>query len=164
MTPGIGNALSGFQSMSLVDGPQVEVALGVLADRLESCSDIMTPLDMSNALYGLQGISSNSLDVRTLLNVLIVKMKESEGVYTGRDIGYSLIGLSGMQPIVHSEVHEILEELNVKVSRSEFKGQPNLLFMQFGKGVRTKRGNSLLTLKDANDLVDKKSREVRLLE
>ena len=143
--------------MSLADGPQVEVALGVLADKLESCTDIMTPLDMSNALYGLQGISSDSIDVRTLLNVLIAKMKESEGIYSGRDIGYSLIGLTGMQPIMHKEVHEILEELNVKVSRSEFKGQPNLLFMQFGKGVRAKRGNSAQTMKDAKDLVDKKN-------
>ena len=143
--------------MSLTDGPQVEVALGVLADKLESCTDIMTPLDMSNALYGLQGISSDSVDVRTLLNALIAKMKESEGIYSGRDIGYSLIGLTGMQPIMHNEVHEILEELNVKVSRSEFKGQPNLLFMQFGKGVRAKRGNSAQTLKDAKDLVDKKN-------
>ena len=142
--------------MSLVDGPQVEVAVGVLADRLESCTDIMTPLDLSNALYGLQGLSSDSVDVRTLLNALIAKMKESEGVYTGRDISYSLVGLSGMQPVVHDVVHEIYEELCVKVSRSEFKGQPNLLFLQFGKGVRVKRGNSNLTLESAKDLVNKK--------
>lgn len=142
--------------MSLDDGPQVEVALGVLADKLEACASVMTPLDLSNALYGLQGISSNSLDVRTLLNALIAKMKESEGVYTGRDIGYSLIGLSGMQPVMHNEVHEMFEELCIKVSRSEYKGQPNLLFKQFGKGVRVKRGNSKLTYDNAKNLVDKK--------
>ena len=147
--------------MALVDGPQVAVALGCLTDRLESCPDIMSPLDLSNALYGLQGMTSDSMEVRVLLTVLIAKMKQSEGVYTGRDIGYSLVGLSGMQPAMHDEVHEIFEELCVKVSRSEFKGQPNLLFMQFGKGVRVKGGNSKLTLDNAKDLVARKSRKER---
>lgn len=143
--------------MSLVDGPQVAVALGYLADQVESCAEVMSPLDLSNALYGLQGISSDSLDVRALLNALIMKMKQSDGVYTGRDIGYSLIGLSGMQPVTHDEVHEIFEELCVKVSRSEFKGQPSLLFMQFGKGVRVRRGRNELTLDNAKEVVNKKS-------
>lgn len=144
-----------------MDGPQVAVALGYLTDRLEACSEVMTPLDISNALYGLQGMTSDSMEVRVLLTVLIAKMRQSEGVYTGRDIGYSLVGLSGMQPAMHDEVHEIFEELCVKVSRSEFKGQPNLLFMQFGKGVRVKRGSPKLTLDNAKDVVARKSRKER---
>jgi hypothetical protein len=82
----------------------VAVALGELADRLEACKGLMPPLDLSNALFGLQGVSSDSEGVRAVLNALLIKMRESEGVYTGRDIGYSLAGLSAMQPIIHDEV------------------------------------------------------------
>lgn len=148
--------------MSLEDGPQVAVALGSLADKLEGCTDVMSPYDLANALFGLQGISGESLDVRVLLNAYVTKMRQSDGVYSGRDIGYSLIGMSAMQPPMHDIVHEIFEELCVKVSRSEFKGQSNLLFMQFGKGIRVKRGTSP-TLDNAKDLVNRKSRKEKTI-
>lgn len=47
----------------------------------------MSAVDMSNALFGLQGMTSNSESVRYILNLLILKMKESDDIYTGRDIG-----------------------------------------------------------------------------
>jgi hypothetical protein len=48
---GIGNALSGLQSMA-VDGQEVKDALEMFAKQLERCSDVMTPQDLSNALFG----------------------------------------------------------------------------------------------------------------
>jgi hypothetical protein len=138
------------------------VALNILADKLEACTDVMPPQDMSNALFGLQGISYSD-EIKIMLNVLISKMKESDGIYSGRDIGYSLAGLSSMQPIVHDEVHEIFEELCIKVAKSEFKGQPNLLFLQFGKGVRVKKADKPLTFLQAQELIDAKKKGDRLV-
>lgn len=83
------------------------------------------------------------------------------------NLGYSLSGLSGMQPAIHEVVNEMFEELCLKVAKSEFKGQPNLLFLQFGKGVRVQKGNNQLTLNSAESLVDGKlrgDRVVRLLD
>ena len=45
-----------------------------------------------------------------------------------------------MQPPVHIETTSLLQELNIKVGSSEFKGQPHLLFIPFGKGIRVKKG------------------------
>jgi hypothetical protein len=141
---------------------QVSVALNILADKLEACTDVMPPQDMSNALFGLQGISYSN-EIKIMLNVLISKMKLSDGIYSGRDIGYSLAGLSSMQPIVHDEVQEIFEELCMKVARSEFQGQPNLLFLQFGKGVRVKKADKPLTLIQAQELIEAKKKGDRLV-
>lgn len=138
------------------------MALNELADKLELCKEIMPPQDISNALFGLQGIEYSN-DIKIILSILTSKMQESDGIYSGRDIGYSLAGLSSMQPIVHDEVHEIFEELCLKVAKSEFKGQPNLLFLQFGKGVRVKKADKPLTFIQAQELIDAKKKGDRLL-
>ena len=38
------------------------------------------------------------------------------------------------------EVSDIIAELNLKVSMTEYGAEPHLLFLQFGKGVRVKAG------------------------
>jgi hypothetical protein len=151
---GIGNAISGFQSME--DCPEVIEALGLLGEKLEACDQVMPPMDLANALFGLQGVTSGSVEVRALLIALAEKMRQSEGIYSARDIGYSLAGLSTMQTSGDDIVREVFEELCVKVAASEFKGQPNLLFMQFGKGVKVKRGDSPFTMSNAESLVAQK--------
>jgi hypothetical protein len=149
---GIGNALSGFQSMVGSDGQEPLEGLSLLVEHLELCEDVMTPMDLSNGLFGLQGMTSEYEEVRAVLIALVDKMRQSEGIYGARDIGYSLAGMSAMgEPIVHDEVRAVFDELCVKVSRSEFQGQPNLLFLQFGKGIRVKRGQPF-SLKNAEDL------------
>ena len=52
---GIGNALSGLQSMTHSDGPEALQALAGLVEHLEACEEEMSPMDLSNALFGLQG-------------------------------------------------------------------------------------------------------------
>jgi hypothetical protein len=148
---GIGNALSGLQSMAPEDGPEVLQALSLLTEQLEACEHVMPPVDLSNALFGLQGCVSEHEEVRAALIALTDKMRASDGIYNARDIGYSLAGLSAMQPPSCDEVRAITEELVVKVSRSPFQGQPNLLFLQFGKGVRvvSKRAASVFTMEQA---------------
>lgn len=154
---GVGNALSGFQSMVGSDGPEPLEAMSLLVEHIESCVDVMSPMDLSNALFGLQGMTSEYEEVRAVLIALVEKMRQSDGIYSARDIGYSLAGLSAMgEPIVHDEVRALFEELCVKVSRSEFQGQPNLLFLQFGKGIRVKRGQPF-SLSNAENLSGRKA-------
>jgi hypothetical protein len=50
---GIGNALSGLQSMSFKDGVEVSEVLGYLADELEACVEVMKAQDIANALFGI---------------------------------------------------------------------------------------------------------------
>jgi Ran GTPase-activating protein (RanGAP) involved in mRNA processing and transport len=49
---GIGNAISGLQTMTNTDGPEITEALALLTQKLESCPHEMEPLDLSNALFG----------------------------------------------------------------------------------------------------------------
>ena len=86
-------------------------------------------------------MTSDSLEVRRVLRAILVKMTEpSLGIFTAKDIGFTLTGVSGLRPLFIPEVIDLIAELNVKVSESEFKGQPNLLFLQFGKYIRVKTG------------------------
>ncbi len=41
--------------------------------------------------------------------------------------------------VVHDEVKEMLEELNFKVARTKFGGQPVLEFLQFGRSIRLRK-------------------------
>ena len=49
---GVGNALSGLQSMSFTDSDEVSVMLGYLADEAEACTEIMKAQDLANAFFG----------------------------------------------------------------------------------------------------------------
>ena len=69
--------------------------------------------------------------------------QSEEEIFSARDFGYCLAGLSGLR-IENGEnipeVQSIMQELSLLVSRSEFQGQPDLLFLQFGKSIRVKSG------------------------
>jgi hypothetical protein len=103
-------------------------------------------------------MKADAEEVKHALSAIAAKMRESSGIYSARDIGYSLTGLSSNQPIVIDEAREVFEELCIKVSQSEFKGQPDLLFLQFGKGIRVKRSAPLpaLTLASAQSVTQEK--------
>lgn len=87
---------------------------------------------------GLQGMSSSCDEVRAVLQALLPKMQGTTEAFEARDIGYCLVGMSSMQPLVHEEARYVLEELNVKVAQSRYGGQPLLTFMQYGKGIKVK--------------------------
>jgi len=135
---GIGNSLSGLQSMSFSDSPVVEEVFGLLADKVEQMEEVMEPIDLANAVYGLQGSSAESAEVRAVLVALLPKFQQSEGIFSARDIGYCLTGMSSMPRGTYTEVDDILAELSIKVSRSPFKGLPEITFLQFGRGVKVK--------------------------
>jgi len=43
-------------------------------------------------MAGLQGMTNECEEVRAVIAALLVKMRESEEVFTARDIGYALTG------------------------------------------------------------------------
>lgn len=132
---GVGNCVSGFQTMSNSD-PAISAALGHLADCVEACASGMTPQDISNALFGLQGMNSDDENVRALVISLGDKMRVCQGTFSARDITYCLTGLSSMDADIHPEVADILGELNIKIAQSEVKDEAELTVIAFGKGVR----------------------------
>lgn len=136
---GMGNALTGFQTMSTVDSTVVVETLGLFADKIDSMTEPMAPLDIANAVFGLQACTAESEEVRAVLSALTVKMKEAPGTFSARDISYCLTGLSSMQQHIQlniPEVGEMVSELNLKVSSSRLQGIPNLEFKQYGKGSK----------------------------
>ena len=61
---GIGNALSGFQTMENNDNHVVDESLGLLVSLIGTMQEAMSPQDLANAFMGLQGIERLSESVR----------------------------------------------------------------------------------------------------
>lgn len=95
-------------------------------------------------------------EARAVLAALAVKMRESSDVFTARDIGFSLTGLNSMQQYLHQEVDEVIEELHYKVAATEYGGQMNVLFLQFGKAIRVKIGDAFSNLNNVADTKKKR--------
>jgi hypothetical protein len=134
-------AISGLQTMSADDHPCVSNIIGLLADRLEMCRDELKPVEIANILFGMQGMAAYHEEVRAVMAALLPKMRECQTIFTPRDIGFSIVGLTTMQPLklVHEEVWLVLEELNIKVGSSSLKGRPEVLFEMFGRGIKVKQ-------------------------
>ena len=95
---------------------------------------------------------------RAVLAALVVKMRESSDIFTARDIGYSLTGLNSMQQYLHQEVDEMIEEMHYKVAATEYGGQMNVLFLQFGKAIRVKIGVAFSNLNNVADKIETKKK------
>eukprot|EP01038_Epipyxis_sp_PR26KG_P014840 gene14840-19946_t len=142
---GIANSISGFQSMSCEDSKDIIETLGLLADKIEENNNLMSPQDISNTLFGLQGMTSDYEEIRAIVIALLPKIRACDETFNTHHIGYCLTGLNGMQRTVYQEIEDIFQELYIKIAKSEYGGQPNLLFLQFGKAVRVKvNSNALL--------------------
>ena len=135
---GIGNAFSGFQTMENSNNHVVDECLGLLAGLMGSMQESMTPQDLANALMGLQGIEQLSEPVRQVLILLLQKMQESTEPWSAREIGYALVGMSGLQQSAgnSAEVMAIVSEINLKMSQSELQGMDGVTFKLFGKGFK----------------------------
>ena len=78
--------------------------LAVLTEKIKLSKGLLDAQAIGNALYGLQGMSSDSKEVRGMLVVLTEKMKLSKELLNAQEIGNALYGLQGMS----SEVKEVL--------------------------------------------------------
>ena len=140
----IGNAFFGFQTMENNDNTLVDECLGLLADLMDRMDEdennmmTMLPHDLANALMGLQGIENFTPPVQQVLRLLTCKMRESRDPWTAREIGYALVGMSGLQQAAgdREEVINMVSEINFKMSQSELQGLPGVTFKLFGKGFK----------------------------
>ena len=81
-------------------------------------------------------MSSEVEGARAVLQAVLPKMVKSTDLFTERDIGYCLAGLSSMQNSVCEESQAILSELNFKVVQAGFGDKPSVVVKMYGKGVR----------------------------
>ena len=68
-------------------------------------------------------------------------MDECLDKFEAKDIGYCLSGLNGMS-LVHPGAVEARNALLRKVGNSDYADKPDVIFLQFGKGIRVKRFDS----------------------
>ena len=85
----------------------------------------------------VQGFSSNSKEIKNLLSALAVRMSETDDKFSGKDLGYCVSGMHNKDMSV-PEVISVMQELSVKLARSKFGGEPDVVFVQKGKGVKVK--------------------------
>ena len=161
---GAGNALSGLQSMSHEDGSEVSEMVGHLADKIEAVPGPMSSRDISNALFGLQGMNSECEEVRAVLGALNIKMQDVVGEFTARDIGYCMAGMNSMQKYLYEEVDEMMNNIYLQVAKSEFGGQMDVLFLQFGKSIRVTTTAKVLQKIAANKQANKKKAKAGMFE
>jgi hypothetical protein len=69
---------------------------------------------LGNALYGMQGMCSDSAEVRTMLLVLIPKVEDCKNRFHSQDVGNSLYGMQAMSSDC-AEVRAMLLALVPKV-------------------------------------------------
>lgn len=122
----------------------------------------MCVVNTVNMSIGLQGMTCECEEVRAVLAALAVKMKESDDIFTARDIGYCLTGLNGMQQYLHREVDEVIEEMHAKVAATEYGGQMNVLFLQFGKAIRVKVADAMISLENVGNYLSNNSKRTDL--
>ena len=135
---GVGNALSGFQTMENSNNHVVDESFGLLVGLMGTMQETMSPKDLANAFMGLQGIEQLSKSVTLVLEFLLRKMRESTEQWSAREIGYALVGMSGLQQSARDspEVAKIVGEINLKLSQSELQGMDGVTFKLFGKGFK----------------------------
>lgn len=83
-------------------------------------------------------MSADYEEVRAVLAALFPKLTECTDIFSERDLGYCLAGLSNMQQYLYSEVDQIVEDLQLKVAQSGLGGLQSVTFLKFGRGIRVK--------------------------
>jgi hypothetical protein len=86
-------SLYGLQSMS-DEVPETVEMLGLFPAIIMSSVEVMTPEDLGNAFFGLQGFTAAKPEVRNVLSALGVRMTEIDEAFDGQDLGHCLSGLS----------------------------------------------------------------------
>ena len=70
--------------------------LNVLEPRIKSCTHDLDSQAVSNAFYGMQGMTSDHIEVRTILSTLVAKLHTCQVDLDYKGIGNALYGLQGM--------------------------------------------------------------------
>jgi len=89
-----------------------------LSVKISQSNEILNGQEIGNALYGLQGMSSNEKAVLNLLSALSVKISQSKELLRAQEIGNALYGLQKMSSN-ENEVLGLISALTVKISQSK---------------------------------------------
>jgi hypothetical protein len=85
-----------------------------LAPKIKECKETLSAQAVGNALYGLQNMSSDVDEVRSVLRELAPKVKECKEPLDAQAVGNALYGLQNMSSD-EDEVRSVLRELAPKV-------------------------------------------------
>ncbi len=69
--------------------------LSALAAKVRDCREPLSAQEVGNALYGLQGCSSDRAEVREVLSALAAKVRECREPLSAQEVGNALYGLQG---------------------------------------------------------------------
>ena len=80
---------------------------------MRSCTASLNAQEVGNAVYGLRCMSSDHVEVRSLLSALEPKVRSCRGSLNVQAVGSALYGLRGMSSN-HVEVRSLLSALDEK--------------------------------------------------
>ena len=121
------------------DNHIVDECLGCFTELIDQLTEPLSPRDAASALFGLQGINVLTDEVKGVLLALTEKMAASEEQWSPKDIGYALVGMSGLQQTAGGspEVVGVISLINIKLGQSELRGESGVTFKLFGgKGFK----------------------------
>lgn len=107
----------GIRALECIDPIEGDI-LKLGAKKIIASASPITSRAIGNALYGLQGITSDTTGAPEVCAALAFKINSFEGDLSGQDIGIGLYGLQGMSSDVN-EVRLLVDALALKVRNSE---------------------------------------------
>jgi hypothetical protein len=91
--------------------------LSALTLKLQLSTELLQPQSVSNALYGLQEMTSEAPEVRTLLSTLASKLQSCREEFNAQHVGNALYGLQGMS----SDMPEVRHNLHHSFRSTSFQ-------------------------------------------
>lgn len=112
----IGNVLFSLQKMTS-DTPEVRALLSTLAPRIDKVKEEMSPQELANAFYGLQGMDNIHKEVEEVLTALNKKLESLPASipFTSQGIGNSLSGFQSMD----DKSNQVIKALGLLADRIE---------------------------------------------
>ena len=132
----VSRSMYGLKSIKKDSDPECWLMVAALVSTVQTCHESFDSQAVGNALYGLQNLTCDRLEVLQLLSVLIPLVKSCKEKLSGQQVGNALYGLKNMSSD-HPEVLQLLSVLILLVNSCE----GNLLS---GQGV----GNALYGLQN----------------
>ena len=87
-----------------------------LSGQAQRCNELLNGQEVGNALYGLQGMSSDSADVRSLVRALSGQVQRCNEPLNGQEVGNALYGLQGMSSD-NADVRSLVRALSGQMQR-----------------------------------------------
>ena len=100
------------------DCPELRALLAAVSDRIDETRGKLDSQEIGNALFGLQGMSSEMYEVRVIVAKLAEKIKRSKATLRSQHIGRSLVGLQRFSA-ESVEVRYLVKQLTQRIKESD---------------------------------------------